>query len=74
MCEIERLQNISLRARALTNRVVIPKQGSFEHVRHFSTMLHQALAIVSVLFPDMGRYVPPQDDVLFKDIEPIRHF
>lgn len=66
------LKSVSLQARALTNRALIPFPASFEHMRHFSSMLHQALTAVSVLFPDMSRYIPSQDEILFKDIEPPR--
>lgn len=32
-------------------------------------MLHQALTLVSVFFPDMGRYIQAQDDVRWKDVD-----
>ncbi len=61
----------TIESRRMTNRLVLPPKGSFEHIRHFSTMLHQGLATVSVLFPDMGLYIQPQEDVFFIDLEPI---
>lgn len=33
----------------LTNRIVFPSPGSFEHVRHFSNMLHQTLTSTVVV-------------------------
>ncbi|WP_175832372.1 DUF6602 domain-containing protein [Burkholderia cepacia] len=65
----EEIQRIALETRRMKNRLVMPLPGSFEHVRHFSTMMHQALITVSVLFPDMGRYIQAQDDVWYKDVD-----
>ncbi|MPV71504.1 DUF6602 domain-containing protein [Burkholderia sp. BE17] len=65
----EEPQRVTLEARRMKNRLVMPLPGSFEHLRHFSTMMHQALMVVSVLFPDMGRYIQAQDDVLYKDVD-----
>jgi hypothetical protein len=65
------LQRLTIEARRMKNRLVLPFPGSFEHLRHFSTMLHQALTTVSVLFPDMGRYIQAQDDVRYKDVDAV---
>ncbi|TPA31605.1 hypothetical protein DIJ61_04375 [Burkholderia pseudomallei] len=64
-------QRATVEARRMKNRLVIPQPGSVEHIRHFSTMMHQALTIVSVLFPDMGRYIQAQDDVWYKDVDAV---
>ena len=53
----------------LPNRVILPSEGSFEHIRMFSTMFHQALSQTSVFFPDMGRYIAPQEDVSWLDFD-----
>lgn len=65
----EEIKRITVEPRRMKNRLVRPQPGSFEHIRHFSTMLHQALSVVSVLFPDMGRYIEAQDDVQYKDVD-----
>ncbi|MDE2401974.1 MAG: hypothetical protein KGL90_09950 [Burkholderiales bacterium] len=70
----DRVKSISAKPRTLTNRFIKPSPGSYEHIRHFSSLLHQALTTVSVLFPEMGKYIPSQDEVQYKDIEPIRGF
>ncbi|WP_152035320.1 DUF6602 domain-containing protein [Paraburkholderia terricola] len=64
-------QRVTVEGRRMKNRLVMPHPGSFEHLRHFSTMMHQALTIVSVLFPDMGRYIQAQDDVWYKDVDAV---
>lgn len=58
-----------IESRWLKNRLVLPLLDSHEHIRHFSTMLHQGLFSVSVLFPDMGRYILAEEDVQFKDMD-----
>jgi hypothetical protein len=51
------------------HRWIQPPKGSNEHIRHFCSMLHTALSVVSVLFPDLARYIPGQEDVQFIDFE-----
>ena len=63
-----------IKGKGLRNRFVIPCKGSFEHIRHFSTMFHQSLSTVSIFFPDMGLYVQPQDDVQWIDHDYVRGF
>jgi hypothetical protein len=63
-----------VKGKGLRNRVILPSQGSFEHIRQFSTMFHQALSVVSVLFPDMGNYIASQDDVHWLDVDHVRGF
>lgn len=64
-------QRVTVEARRMKNRLVMPNSGSLEHLRAFSTMMHQALTAVSVLFPDMGRYIQAQDDVRCKDVDAV---
>ncbi|CAJ8144608.1 Uncharacterised protein [Burkholderia pseudomallei] len=64
-------QRVTVEGRRMKNRLVMPHPGSLEHLRHFSTMMHQALTIISVLFPDMGRYIQAQDDVWYKDVDAV---
>ncbi|KVR38200.1 DUF6602 domain-containing protein [Burkholderia ubonensis] len=64
-------QRVTVEARRMKNRLVMPNPGSLEHLRAFSTMMHQALMAVSVLFPDMGRYIQAQDDVRCKDVDAV---
>lgn len=53
----------------LKNRLVLPNTNSLEHIRHFSTLFHQGISLVSVLFPDMSEYIQAKEDVTFVDLE-----
>ncbi|MFV5355182.1 DUF6602 domain-containing protein [Acinetobacter baumannii] len=54
----------------LNYRFIKPmKDDSIEHIRHFTSFLHTALVSVSVLFPDLGKYIPDEEDVRFFDCE-----
>lgn len=55
----------------LKHRWIQPSEGSIEHIRHFCSMLHTALTVVSVLFPDLARYVQGGEDVMFVDMEQV---
>ena len=65
----DKLQNISLGTNKLSSRAIFPSEGSFEHLRHFCTMLHTAMHLVSTFFPDMSRYVPTSEDVRIMDFD-----
>jgi len=69
-CEgTDQIQSISARAELMKHRIVFPLNNSYEHIRHFCTLIHQGLLAVSVLFPDMGMYIQAQDDSLFFDFD-----
>ncbi len=53
----------------LKHRWIRPSANSIEHIRHFCSMLHTALAAVSVLFPDLALYIQGKEDVMFFDID-----
>jgi hypothetical protein len=64
------IQNIYVKANILNHRVIQPlNEDSLEHIRLFCTLIHQGLTAISVFFPDMGRYIISQEEVLFYDIE-----
>ncbi|PMY60272.1 MULTISPECIES: DUF6602 domain-containing protein [Pseudomonas] len=54
----------------MKHRLILPQEAqSIEHLRHFCTLFHQGLTTVSVLYPDMGRYIQSKEDVMFVDLE-----
>lgn len=60
----------SSQALRLKHRLILPiEEQSIEHLRHFCTLFHQGLTTVSVLYPDMGRYIQSREDVVFIDLE-----
>jgi len=61
--------NRALRSNPLRNRWISPPPNSIEHVRLFCSLLHTALAVVSVLFPDLARYIQSSDDVRVADFD-----
>jgi len=69
--EYDPARNVT-KAILLKNRWIQPEEGSIEHIRHFCSMLHTALTVVSVLFPDLANYVQGTEDVSFVDIEQVR--
>lgn len=58
----------------LKNRFVMPAEGSIEHIRHFLSMMHSGLTAISVLFPDMAKYIPAGEVVANLDIDAIPGF
>lgn len=58
-----------MRPQRLQNRWLQPAAQSIEHIRHFCSLLHTALAVVSVLFPDLARYIEASEDVAFLDFD-----
>jgi hypothetical protein len=68
----DELKSTRIEMRMMKNRLILCQQGSFEHLRHFSVMFHSAISLASIFFPDMGRYIKSQDDVMYKDIDPVR--
>ncbi|WP_337842052.1 DUF6602 domain-containing protein [Rheinheimera sp.] len=65
----DQVKEVRLTAELMKHRFIAPKKGSFEHVRHFTSMLYTALSSVSVLFPEMANYISDREDVLFIDSE-----
>lgn len=60
----------TVKPKLLNYRFIRPmKDDSIEHIRHFTSILHTALVSVSVLFPDLGKYIPDEEDVRFFDYE-----
>ncbi|AVF44226.1 hypothetical protein RFH95_00465 [Acinetobacter nosocomialis] len=52
----------------LNYRFIKPiNKESIEHIRHFTSILHTGLISVSVLFPDLARYIPDEEDVQMFD-------
>jgi len=56
-----------LSARKLSSRIILPRSDKFSHLRHFCTLLHSAMHVISVLFPDMSRYIEADGEVNFMD-------
>jgi hypothetical protein len=54
-------------AQILKNRGIFPQENSIEHIRHFCTLFHQGISVVSILFPDLGEYIKPKEDVIIID-------
>lgn len=65
----ETLKSVNIVPKRLKYRLVLPNENSLEHIRHFCTLFHQSLSVVSVLFPDMGNYIQAKEDVMFVDLE-----
>lgn len=65
------LKNIETRLtpKLMNHRFIVPQIDSIEHIRHFTSMLHTAISSISVLFPDMAKYIRDRDDVAFFDLE-----
>lgn len=64
--------NFVMRPALLKHRWIQPKAGSIEHIRHFCSMLHTSLTAVSVLFPDLAKYIQGKEDVTFIDLDQAR--
>ncbi len=67
--DTDKIKSVSARAELMKHRVIFTMNNSYEHIRHFCTLIHQGLFAVSVLFPDMGRYIQSQEDSLFLDFD-----
>ncbi|MQX53470.1 DUF6602 domain-containing protein [Alcanivorax sediminis] len=65
----DQLKETRLTAELMKYRFIAPPTGSSEHIRHFTSMLHMALISVSVLYPEMARYIEGREDVQFIDFE-----
>lgn len=68
----DQLKEIRLAAKLMKHRFIAPPNDSSEHIRHFTSMLHMALISISVLYPEMARYIASREDVQFIDFEQSR--
>ena len=57
------VRNVDKKKRRLKHKIVFAKENSIEHIRHFVSLIHTGLNSITVLFPDMGRYIKGGEDL-----------